>query len=95
MDLPSFLAGLLPVLGVGYVCVVARRRRRRPRTPGGSPLVVNPYTLANEQDADARGSLPVVQPAPQMTTSQPFSSLPDARTGRGRGAPSRQERSLR
>ena len=72
MDLVSFLLGLLPVVTVGFVCVVAFRRRRRDRSSGSSPLVVNPYTLAMEPDADARGSLPVVQPAPQHTTGQKF-----------------------
>lgn len=70
MDLASFLVGLLPVLGVGAVCVVAFRRRRRYRGEGSSLLVVNPYTLAVEPDADARGSLPVVQPDPPTTTLQ-------------------------
>ena len=72
MDLVSFFLGLLPVVTIGFVCVVAFRRRRRDRSAGSSPLVVNPYTLALEPDVDARGSLPVVQPAAQNTTGQKF-----------------------
>lgn len=72
MDLPAFLIGLLPVAVIGFVCVVAFRRRKRDRSSGSSPLIVNPYTLAIEPDADARGSLPIVQPAPPTTTSQKF-----------------------
>jgi hypothetical protein len=68
MDLPSFLIGLLPVMAIGFVCVVAfRHRHKRHQT---SPLILNPYTLAIERDADALGHLPVVQPAPGTTTSQ-------------------------
>lgn len=70
MDLPAFLLGLLPFVVIGFVSVVAFRRRKRDRAPGSSPLIVNPYTFAIEPDADARGSLPAVQPAPPTTTSQ-------------------------
>lgn len=72
MDLPSFLLGLLPVVLVGFIGVVAFRRRKRDRSSGSSPVIVNPYTLVIEPDVDARGSLPLVQPAPPTTTSQKF-----------------------
>lgn len=68
MDLPSFLIGLLPMIAIGFVCVVAFRRRHDRR--GTSPLILNPYTLAVEPDADAHGHLPVVQPAPPTTNSR-------------------------
>ena len=74
MHLSSFLIGLLPVLGVGFVCVVAFRRRHRT----SSPLIVNPYTLAVEPDADALGRVPVVQPMPPTTTSQTTRSPSDS-----------------
>jgi len=68
MDLPSFLLGLLPVVAIGFVSVVAFRRRHDRRE--SSPLILNPYTLAVEPDANALGHLPVVQPAPSTTNSQ-------------------------
>jgi len=68
MDLPSFLLGLLPTIAIGFVCVVTFRRRHD--RGGTSPLILNPYTLAVEPDADARGHLPLVQPAPATTSSQ-------------------------
>ncbi len=68
MDLPSFLIGLLPVVVIGFVSVVAFRRRHERR--GTSPLILNPYTLAVEPRADALGHLPVVQPAPAAPNSQ-------------------------
>lgn len=71
--MPSFLLGLLTVAVIGFIGVVTFRRRRRDRSSGGSWLIINPYTLAIEPDADARGSLPVVQPAPPTTTSRKFS----------------------
>ena len=68
MDLPSFLIGLLPVIVIGFVGAVAfRRRHERDRA---SPLILNPYTLAIEPDADTLGHLPVVQPAPGTTSSR-------------------------
>lgn len=67
MDLPSFLIGLLPVVAIGFVSVVAFRRRRDRR---GFPLILNPYTLAVEPDATALGHLPVEQPAPPSTSSR-------------------------
>lgn len=68
MDLPSFLLGLLPTIAIGFVCLVAFRRRHD--RGGTSPLILNPYTLAVEPDADAHGHLPVVQPTPATTSSQ-------------------------
>lgn len=68
MDLPAFLSGLLPVIAIGLVCVVAFRRRHDRRHP--SPMILNPFTLAIERDADALGHLPVVQPTPETTRSQ-------------------------
>lgn len=68
MDLPAFLIGLLPVVAVGFVCVVAFRRRHDRRH--SSPMILNPYTLAIERDADALGHPPVVQPALGTTRSQ-------------------------
>lgn len=67
MDLPAFLLGLMPIVVIGFVSVVAFRRRKRDQSSGSFPLIVNPYTLAIQPDADARGSLPVVQPAPPTT----------------------------
>lgn len=66
MDLAEFLVGILPAAAIAFVCVVAFRRRRR----RSSPLVLNPYTLMIEPDADAQGRLPIVQPMPPTTTSQ-------------------------
>jgi len=68
MDLSDFLIGLLPVIAIGFVCVVAFRRRHDRRH--SSPMILNPYTLAIERDADALGHPPVVQPAPETTRSQ-------------------------
>lgn len=68
MDLPSFLAGLLPALAIGFVGVVALRRRYRRSAP--SPLILNPYTQAVEPNADRLGTVPVVPPMPPTTTSQ-------------------------
>ena len=68
MDLSDFLIGVLPVITVGSVCVVAFRRRHDRRH--SSPMILNPYTLAIERDADALGHPPVVQPAPETTRSQ-------------------------
>lgn len=33
-------------------------------------MILNPYTLALERDADALGHPPVVRPAPETTSSQ-------------------------
>jgi hypothetical protein len=68
MDLPGLLVGLLPVIAIGFVCVVAFRRRHDRRH--SSPMIVNPYTLAIERDAEALGHPPVVQPGPETTRSQ-------------------------
>ena len=64
----SFLIAIAPFLAVGLVCVVAFRRRRRVR----SPLIVNPYTLVIEPNADRLSELPIVQPMPPTSTSQPL-----------------------
>ena len=71
MGLPSFLIGLLPFVVIGFVSVVAFRRRRD-RRRSSSPLILNPYTPAVEPDADALAHPPVVPPAPATTTSQTF-----------------------
>ena len=84
MDLPAFLIGLLPVMAIGFVCVVAFRRRHDRRH--SSPMILNPYTLAIERDADALGHPPVVQPAPETTRSQKIglpSSSPDDQVSSG------------
>lgn len=88
MDLPSFLIGLLPVIAIGFVCVVAFRRRHD-RRRSASPLIVNPYTLAVEPDANAVGQLPVVQPAPQTTTTQTFDPRAAAADAQPRTGPRR------
>lgn len=67
MDALDLVIALLPTIGVGIVCVVAFRKRRR-----GSPLMVNPYTLAMEPNADNHGSPPVVRPMPATTSSDPL-----------------------
>ena len=67
MEPLEFVIALLPTIGVGIVCVVALRRRRR-----GSPLITNPYTLAIEPNADNHGSPPIVRPMPSTTTSEPL-----------------------
>lgn len=67
MDDVELLIALLPTIGVAIVCIVAFARRRR-----GSPLIVNPYTLAMEPNADNHGSVPVVRPMPSTTTSDPL-----------------------
>jgi hypothetical protein len=85
MDLPSFLIGLLPVVAIGFVCVVAFLRRHDRKH--ASPMILNPYTLAIEPDADALGHLPGVQPAPGTTSSRGIDTAslePEGRVG-GRG----------
>ena len=67
MDDVEFVIALLPTVGVAIVCIVAFIRRRH-----GSPLIVNPYTLAMEPNADNHGSPPVVRPMPGTTTSDPL-----------------------
>lgn len=91
MDLPAFLLGLLPVVAVGFAGIVAfRRRRDRDKK---SPLILNPYTLAVEPDDNALGHLPIVQPAPGVTTSQRV-DVPGPSNGAGRLAESDQDRNL-
>lgn len=67
MDAVEFVIALLPTVFVIVVCIVAFARRRH-----GSPLVVNPYTLAIEPNADNHGSPPVVRPMPELTRSDPL-----------------------
>lgn len=63
----EFVIALLPTVGVAIVCIIAFLRRRR-----GSPLVVNPYTLAMEPNVDNHGSPPAVRPMPGTTSSDPL-----------------------
>ena len=76
MDLPSFLAGLLPALAIGFFVAVGIRRRRQRRS---FPMIVNPYTFALEPEAPQQ--LPVERPDPPTTTSQtPAASLNEPKT---------------